>query len=422
MNISDIIIILSTLIFSAFFSGMEIAYTSSNKLKIEIDKKSESITSKIISRLAQSPAHFIGTMLVGNNIALVFYGIAFSSLLSINFINGLLGINSPYIAMLFQTTISTLLILFLAEFLPKNLFRINPNKVLFMFAIPLQFLYYLLYPIVYVFKGLSEILLKTIANVKINEHKQVFTVIDLDHFVREISDEHDKESDIVHDIQLFKNAMDFRNVKLRDCMIPRNEIIAVDINTSIDELQSLFISSELSKILIYNDSPDNIVGYVHILELFNKPKDIKRINKPVLYAPESMAASELLNNFIREKKNVAVVVDEFGGTAGMLTIEDVIEEIFGEIEDEFDTVSLVEKKISNNEFLFSGRVEVDYINQKYKLHIPESEDYNTLAGFILNHNESLPEQGEVINIHNFTFRITQVSNQRIEQVVIIIGH
>ncbi len=420
MNISDIIIIFTTLIFSAFFSGMEIAYTSSNKLKIEIDRKSESITSKIISRLAQSPAHFIGTMLVGNNIALVFYGLAFSSLLSVNFINSILGINSTYIALILQTIISTLLILFFAEFLPKNLFRINPNKVLFMFAIPVQFLYYFLYPIVYVFKGISEFLLKTIANIKINEHKQIFTVIDLDHFVKEISDEHDKESDIVHDIQLFKNAMDFRNVKLRDCMIPRNEIIAVDINTSLYELKHLFISSELSKILIYNCSPDTIIGYVHILELFNKPQDIKKIIKPVLFAPESMAASELLSEFIKEKKNVAVVVDEFGGTAGMLTIEDVIEEIFGEIEDEYDTVTLTEKKISKNEFVFSGRIEVDYINQKYNLHIPESEDYNTLAGFILNHNESIPEQGEVINIHNFTFRITQVSNQKIEQVVLIV--
>lgn len=413
------IFIIICLVFSALFSGLEIAYVSANKLKIEIDRKNiASLSSKILSGFFQSPSRFIGTMLLGNNIALVIYGMLMSKAVSEAFIFRVTEINIPWVIILIQTLISTLIILVFAEFLPKVIFRINPNFVLTLMAVPVRIIYILLYPLVYLFTELSEFILKNIAGQKITEQKQVFTPVDLDYFIREFSAENEQETQMKKDIRLFRNAMDFRNAKVRECMKPRTEITAVDEKASIEILKGTFVSSGLSKILVYAGSVDNITGYVHSYEMFANPASVKKIIKPVMFIPEAMLAGDALTLFIKQKKNIAVVVDELGGTSGIVTMEDIIEEIFGEINDEFDKENFIEKKTNENEYLFSGRLEIPYLNDKYNLHLPESDDYNTLAGYILSHYESIPSQNEIITIDHFVFRIIQVSEKKIEQVTL----
>ena len=356
-------------------------------------------------------------MLLGNTIALVIYGIAMSHILKPVIIAMLPAyISSEFFIMVLQTALSTLMILFIAEFAPKVLFRINPNKMLRIFIIPLFLSYYILFPVQFVFVKISEFILRYVVRVKFSQSKYEFNFTDLNHYIREYSV---SESDTEHfnpEIQMFQNAMDFAHTKVRECMIPRNEITGIEETDTISNLTEKFISSGHSKILVFRQSIDNIVGYVHSYDMFSRPRSIKAIKKPVLIVPESMLAKDTLRLFINQHKSLAVVVDEFGGTSGMLAMEDLIEEITGEINDEFDEPDLIEKMTAENEYVFSGRLEIDYLNSKYKLEIPEGEEYETLAGFIIYHLERIPQTGEKLSIHTYDITIVKGSNSRIDLV------
>lgn len=414
-TLDTIIIIFSALVFSAFFSGMEIAFVSSNKLIIELEKKQGVLSSRIISSLLHSPSRFIATMLVGNNIALVVYGI-FSAKALEPWIQQV--VQQDVLVLLIQTVISTILILIAAEFLPKAIFSFNSNGLLKVFALPTAILYYLLAPIALLTIGLSNFILKYIFGEENSEEKPVFRRVDLDNFLREHTDEKEEQDEVEAEVQFFQNALDFSKVKVRDCLIPRTEVVALEVDEPIQKLRDKFYETGLGKILIYKDSIDQIIGYVHSFELFKMPETIRSILLPVPMVPESMPARELLNMLLQEHKSLAVVVDEFGGTAGIVAVEDVIEEIFGDIEDEHDTESLREEQLEENKFIFSARLEIDYINDNHKLGLPESEDYETLGGLIVAVHESIPEEGEIILYENFHFTIQKSSNQRIEEVIV----
>ncbi len=412
-----ILIILITLLFSAFFSGMEIAFVSSNNLKIELDKSKGLLSGRILSHFNQHPSRFIGALLLGNNIALVVYGIAMADLLQ-PMISGLLPgfFDSEVIVLLIQTIIATLVILFTAEFLPKVLFRQNPNAILNFFAIPVFLFYYMFFPIIYLFTGLAGWLLRIVFGIKSLQQAYVFSPVDLNDYIVNFSGETLKDEDVAQEIQMVQNALDFTNVKLRACMVPRPEISAVDENVSLEELRKVFIETGFSKILLFNESIDNIIGYIHSSDLFKSPRDIKSIMRSVFYVPETMLANDVLSMFFKQHKSIAIVVDEFGGTAGIVTMEDIIEEIFGEIEDEYDEDEFTEKQVSDNEFILSGRLEIDYLNEKYNFEMPQSDDYETIAGFIINNHESIPNLKEEISVGRFSFTILQASENRIEQV------
>lgn len=409
-----LVVVLIMLILSAFFSGMEIAFVSANKLKIELDGKKGDILAKIISNFLKRPSRFIGAMLVGNNIALVIYGIFMAKILEPEIQR---YTQNEISILLIQTVISTLLILLTAEFLPKTLFRINPNSVLRYLAIPLWIIYWLLsIPVAFVI-GLAEMLLKLFSPELKADEELNFGRIDLEHFVREgteISSEDQEE--VEHEIQIFQNALDFSNIKARECMIPRTEIIALDIEDGIEQLRNTFVKTGLSKILIYRDNIDNIIGYTHSFELFKNPESIKSILLPLPIIAMSMPANEILETFIEQRRSIAVVVDEFGGTAGILTIEDIIEEIFGEIEDEHDKEDMIETKINEKEFLFSARLEVDYLNTEYALSLPTSDNYETIAGLIIDTSESIPKVNEKISTEGFEFTVKKVFENRIDLV------
>jgi len=411
--------IIVALLLSAFFSGMEIAFVSSNKLKIEVDKNKEIFQARILSRFVKKQSRLIGALLLGNNIALVIYGIYSARFLKAPLMSILPGgPGSEALLLVLQTILTTLVILIFAEFLPKILFRINPNKVLGFFAAPVYVFYLLFYPLIIMFIGFSELILRYFFRVNITQPDYVFSAIDLDHYLRESNVNQPEEHDDRQEIQMFQNVRDLSNVKLRECMVPRNEIAALSASESIETLQNLFVDTGHSKILIYQQSIDNVTGYTHSYDLFRKPVSIEEIIKPVMIAPETMSASKLLNMFISERKSVALVVDEFGGTAGMLTIEDVIEEIFGEIDDEYDVEDLIDNQIGEDEFMLSGRLEIDFLNQKYKFGLLESDDYSTLAGFIIHHHESIPVIDDEIQIGPHLFTIVQASDTRIEQVLL----
>ncbi len=414
----DLIVpILITLLFSAFFSGIEIAFVSANKLRIEVEKNKDLLSAGILARFLRKPSRFIAALLLGNNIALVVYGIYIARLLEPYLIKILpSGTGGGAIMLLLQTIISTLIVLFVAEFLPKMLFRINPNKILNFFAVPLNVFYFLFYPIIFLFIGISEILLKYVFKASITHPEYSFGVVDLDHYLREFSTQMPEEVDDFQEIQMFQNARDLGNIKVRECMVPRNEISAVSTDESLETLKNLFISTGHSKILVYQDNIDNIIGYTHSYDLFHKPASIQDITKPIMIAPETMPANKLLSMFMSERKSVALVVDEFGGTAGMLTNEDIIEEIFGEIDDEYDVEDFGETQITENEYLFSARLEIDYLNHKYRLDLPVSDDYETLAGLIISDHEDIPAVDEEIQVGDFLFVITRASESRIEEV------
>jgi len=400
---------------SAMFSGLEIAFVSANKLKIELDNTKGNFTAKILSSFLKQPAKFIGAMLLGNNIALVIY-----SIIMAKFLEPVIAqyvFDNEFVILLMQTIISTLLILFFAEFLPKALFRINPNRVLTIAAVPITIVYYILYPFTYFTVGISNLILK-IFKVDTSESDLAFSKIDLEDFIANIQDGQNEGEEIDSEIQIFKNALGFSDVKVRECMVPRTEITAIEVEKSIEELREKFIETGLSKILIYRDNIDNIIGYVHSKELFKKPEAIKSILLPVSIVPEVMSANDMLKKSIKERRSVAVVVDEFGGTSGILTTEDVIEEIFGEIEDEHDKEEFVEKIISENTYQFSARIEIDYINEKYKLNLPVSDEYETLGGLIININESIPENEEIIRKDNFEFTIDKVSDNKVDMITL----
>lgn len=413
---SILLAIVLSLLFSAFFSGMEIAFLSANKLKIELDNKQGVFSAKLLSNFLQQPSQFIGSMLVGNNISLVLYGIFMAALLD-PWIAGW-GV-SGVMGMVIQTVLSTLVILFMGEFIPKTLFRINPNTILNIFAIPLQLLYFVLWIPMFVMVGLSKLILKHLFRVDTTDQTVSLGRTDLDNYIKEISQTAELHAeDIDHEIQIFQKALDFSKVRARDCMVPRTEIVAISFDESIEKLRALFIESGCSKILVYRESIDNIIGYVNSSQLFKQPETVKRILVPLIFIPETISAQEVLESFIRQNKNLAVVLDEFGGTSGILTIEDIIEEIFGDIEDEHDNDDLLEEKLSGNRYHFAGRLEIDYLNDKYKIDLPESDEYETLAGFILHKNEHIPDLNSIIDIDQFTFKITGVTNVRIESVLV----
>lgn len=416
-----LILIVITVILSAFFSGMEIAFVSANKLRLELDKQSEPFTSKLLRIVTGHSGKYIATMLIGNNIALVIYGIAFAGLIDPVFEN---YIQTESLIFLTTTLVSAFFILIFGEFLPKTLFRTIPNTLLSIFLIPLSFFFFLFYPItrltVGITNGLMKLLFKT--NFNHNNNDPVFSRIDLDEFIntKENSGTDTKEN-IETEVKLFKNALDFSKVKLREIMVPRTEIEMMDLNSSIGELRQKFVETGYSRIIFYDKNIDNIVGYVHSSVIFKNPESLKPYVNNLLIVPETMPANKLLSTFIREHRSIAIVVDEFGGTSGMVTSEDILEEIFGEIEDEHDTVDVIEKKISENEFVFSGRSEIDLINEKYNISLPESEDFETLAGFILFHHESIPKINSQIKIGAFQFKILKATNTKIELVKLTIN-
>lgn len=411
-------VILVSLLFSAFFSGMEIAFLTSNKFRIEIDRKQGKFTARLLSYFLHKPTWYIGAVLIGNNIALVVYGIYMAALLNPLLIQYFpVAGNSEAFLLITQTLISTFIILIAGEFIPKILFRINPNETLSLFALPMMALYWLFYPTVYLVLKFSNALLSAVFKINISENKVEFGRVDLDYYVRNIQPAKGDNDDLNTELEMFQAALDFGKVKVRNCMVPRPEIVAVEFDTSIEKLKHLFAETRLSRILIYKESLDNIIGFVHSFEMFKNPSDVKSILLPVTIVPESTPALEVLRHFTNEHRSVVVVVDEHGLTAGMATVEDVIEEIFGEIQDEHDLDLLTETRISEHEYLFSGSLEIDYLNEKYGFNIPTGE-YETLAGFILHYHESIPAQNEEITIDPFFFKIQSVKGSRIETVVL----
>ena len=412
---------LIAILFSAFFSGMEIAFISANKLRLELDKKQNFVFSSLISLYTQNPGQFIATMLVGNILAMVTYGIAFAGLLKPYLI---VYLNSSILILLTQAVIATIVILITAEYLPKILFRINPNKVLKIFAVPIAFFYFLFYPATKITLSISKFILRLFLNEQITnvDEKVVFSRIDLDHLVNEqenhVASKANQEID--NEVKLFRNALDFSKVKLREVMVPRNEMVALDIKSTVEELHQKFIETGYSRILFYSENIDNIVGYIHHSVIFTKPDSIIPNLRKVIIVPETMPASKLLGKFIQQRLSMAIVVDEFGGTSGMITSEDILEEIFGEIEDEHDTIDLIMKKVAENEFILSGRLELDELNENFDLEFPENENFETLAGFILSHHESIPKINTVIAIDQYQFKILKATNTKIELVHLMI--
>ncbi len=410
-----LLIILITLLFSAFFSGMEIAFISSNRLRIELYKKQERYSSGIISIFIKQPGKYLTTMLVGNNVALVTYSWVMAIILEPVIAR---FTDSQITILLIQTILSTLLILVAAEFIPKMVFRSNANLMLNVFSLPVFFFYVLFYPLTSLINWVSHTIINSFHRDETDsvETEKVFNKVDLLHLINQVDELSGEEESTGNDLKLFQNALDFSSVKVRDCMVPRTEIVAIEIGGSLDELRQKFIETGFSKILVYQESPDNMIGYITSKSLFKKLNSINHNVIKTMFIPGSMPAKRLFEKFAGDKRSLAVVVDEFGGVSGIVTIEDIIEEIFGEIEDEHDTTELIEKKINEEEYIFSGRLEIDYINDKYSLNLPDSEDYETLAGFIVHHFESIPKLNERIQIEPFEIKILNVSKTKIDLV------
>ena len=410
----NFIIIISTLAASAFFSGVEIAFISANRLKIEIDKKHGKLSGKILSYFVKHSPKFISTLLLGNNVSLVVYGIYMAIVLELSIAT---LTENEVVILICQTIISTLIVLITAEFLPKAIFRINPNRTLSMVSIILVIVYVLLFIPTYITNAISKLFLK-LFRIDVTSTEQAFTKIDLADYVSELSNRMDGKAKMDNEIQLLDNATDFGTKKVRDCMVPRTEILALNIEDSIENLKIKFIETGYSKILIYRKNIDNLIGYVHSFELFKKPTKIKNILLPISIVSEASFIEDVMEQFTKMKRSMAVVVDEFGGTSGLITVEDIIEEIFGEIEDEHDSIDLVEKELNKGEYIFSARQEIDYINDKFKLSIEESVEYTTLSGFILSQLEEIPQKGDSFIYKNYEFEILNVSNTRVEEVLI----
>jgi CBS domain containing-hemolysin-like protein len=421
----SIIMILSMLVLSAFFSGMEIAYVSSNKVHIAIEKQQDGFLSKILQKITNRPSKFIATMLIGNNIALVIYGFFMGDLL-MSYIGPYLGIDSQntssssdsimFLALFIQTIISTFVILITAEFLPKVFFQIYANNLVKFFALPVYFFYVVFSVVSEFIIWITDKILKLIFKTDGDEVQLSFSKVELGNYISEQMETVKTEDEVDSEIQIFQNALDFSEVKSREVLIPRTEVVAVTIDRSPKELSELFIKTGLSKILVYNENIDNILGYVHSFELFKKPTTIKSILIPVVFVPETMLIKEVLNILTKKSKSIAVVIDEYGGTSGILTVEDIIEELFGEIEDEHDKLVLIEKVVNNGIYVFSARLDVDYLNETYKLNLPENENYETLGGMIVSFTEDIPKKDEVIVFQDYTFNILEVSNTKLELV------
>lgn len=407
--------IVITLIFSAFFSGMEIAYISSNRLKIELDKTKGTVNGRILGGFYRNESFFIAMLLLGNNIALVFFGVFAASVLDPMITS--IGIHDEALILLIQTLISTALVLITAEFLPKAFVQINPNGFLRFAWFPMTLIFGILYLPTQVIMIISNFALRLL-RVDNETNEKVFSKVDLEHYVTDLNERIQDEEDFGNEMQILKNALDFESVKARDCMVPRTEIIAVELNDTIEKLGHMFIETGKSKIIVYRESIDNIIGYVHSFEMFKKPEAIKQILLPIQFVPEACPGKELLESFTKVGGTMAVVVDEYGGTAGVVTIEDVIEEIFGEIEDEHDKETFIEEEISEGVYRFSARLEVDYLNDEYGLNLQENEEYETLGGLIIQTTENIPEAGTKVEIEGFKIVVEEVSENRIKVVTL----
>lgn len=418
---SLIVVIIVTLLLSAFFSGMEIAFTSANKLKLEIDRKQSGFFSFIIDIFVKNPGQYITTMLVGNNISLVIYSLYMTSL--IHLLAGLwnIPIGTGTGAILLETVISTLIIIFLGEYIPKALVKLNPNTYLKIFAVPLLLVYVLLYPIAKFATWLSHGIMRLVGiKVKKGDHIKSFEKLDLEHLLEENTVETQEQQE--NEIKIFQNALDFADLRVRDCMVPRIDVEAVDVESTVEQLTGRFIDSHFSRIFVWEGSIDNIIGYINIKSLFGNPSTIREALIPVRYVTETMPAENLLGEFTKSKSSVAVVIDEFGGTAGIISLEDILEEIFGEIDDEHDTSDMIEKVLGENEWVFSSRLEVDYLNEKYGVGIEESDEYDTLAGFIISHENGIPSAGSTVIIGNKQIKILKSSSSKLELVKVKITH
>lgn len=415
-----IAMIIAMLILSAFFSGSEMAFLASNKLVMEINRKRYPRISKITDIFVGNPGTFIATILVGNNVAMVIYGLAFGDLFS-PFFTAHVSDNASLL-LLSQTIVSTIIIIVTAEFLPKTVIQTNPSGMFNFLAIPLMFFYVIFYPIARFMNMSAHFFITKILRSKIKADEQIMPGrIDLDNLLSEQAEvAQEAEGEITQEAKLMKNALDFSKIKVRDCAIPRTEIVAIDLDSTVDELNKQFIETGYSKVLVYEDTIDNIIGYVHVSAMFKGAKSIKSMMNPILVVPETMSANLLLKQFTGQHKSIALVVDEFGGTAGMITMEDVLEEIFGEIDDEHDVVEYVEKVVCEGEYIFSSRLEIDYLNDKFGLKLPVSDDYDTLSGLILSISQSIPRQNEIVETDGFTFRILKASNSRIDKVKVCV--
>ncbi|HRP54221.1 MAG TPA: hemolysin family protein [Fluviicola sp.] len=410
-----VLIIVSTLIFSAYSAGMEIAFVSSNRLKVELDRSKNTWFSKILNLFYGNEGHFLATLLLANNVAIVVYGMYMADYLDP--MVGAWGIKNEAINVLLQTIISTIIVLTFAEFLPKVIFQINPNTIFRIGSSPLWLVYWILYlptkMIVFASNGLLRLF-----GMKNEESEKVFSRTDLQHFVQDVNERMEREEELGNEMQILQNALDFGKIKARDCMVPRMELKAIDVDQSIEQLVQKFVETGLSKIVLYRDSIDNIIGYVHSHELFKKPTSITQILRPISFVPEAMPAKELLEFFTKKSQSIAIVVDEYGGTAGVVTIEDVIEQIFGEIEDEHDDETWLEEELGDNKYRFTARAEISYLNRTYGLKLPESEAYETLGGLAIHHLESIPELNEVLVIGSWKLTIEAVTQRRIEIILL----
>ncbi len=414
LTLIEIIIIL---LFSAFFSGMEIAFVSSNKLRVELDRTNNGTTARILTLFYSRPHDFISTLLVGNNIALVVYGILMADVVDSLIITPLHLTENEGLQVVLQTLISTLIVLVTGEFLPKTLFKIKPNHMLQIFSVPAFVIYILLYPVSKFTSAISRGILWMVG-LKVNKQasEQAFTKVDLDNLIQSSLDSVKNEDEITDEIKIFQNALYFSEIKVRDCMVPRTEIEAVEISSSIEQLKNLFIESGNSKIIVYKEDIDHIVGFIHSSEMFHTPNDWTEHIMEAPVVPETMPAQKMLKNFMQQKKSMAVVVDEFGGTSGIVTLEDLVEEIFGDIEDEHDNTTYVAKRLNNNEFVLSGRLEVEKANELLNINLPESEDYVTVSGLILQHYQSFPKLNEVVKFSKYEFKIIKNTTTKIELV------
>lgn len=420
-----ILYILGCILMIAFFAGTEIAFVSASKLNLELKRKQGSLSGRILGHFSNHPEEFIGSSLIGVNVFLVIYGLLMTQLTApylhqlLGFVSTKYGQNAfEYVSLIADTLLATLIILFVAEFLPKIIFKSKAETLLGIFALPMQLTYLIFYPLAKLFVSISEFILKYLLNVKIKSGKEVFNRMDLEHFIKQSLHGHQSDSNELN-TELFENALDLVNVKVRKCMIPRNEVEALDINTSIADVRQKFIDTKLSKIIVFEGTIDTIVGYIHHLDLNRKPKDIKSVLHKISAVPEAMSAVDVMNQFTRERKSIAWVIDEFGGTAGIVTMEDVLEEIFGDINDEYDVEEYVEQQLSEHEYIFSGRLEVDYLNEKYGFDLP-TENSETLSGFIIEMHETIPKQNDKILIDNYQFVVLLVSDTRIETVKMIV--
>ena len=409
--LTTILYVFLCLILIAFFSGIEIAFVSSSKLNFELKKKQGQYAGKVLSRFMEKPATFIGTSLVGINIALVVYGLLMTEVTN-QFFNTIGLSQNEFLRLFLDTIIATIIVLVLAEFIPKAIFRSKPEATLTVLTLPIQFFYFLLFPIARFFVKLSEFILRYLFNVRIAVEKTIYSRVDLEQFVKQMRTGQDSESQDMN-TELFENALYLSQVKIRECLVPRNEIKSVSIDTSIEEVKQLFVNTKMSKIIVFDTTIDHIVGYIHHIDFFKSPTDLKSAMHRIPTVPEAMNAVDLLNQFTKERKSIAWVIDEFGGTAGIVTMEDILEEIFGEIHDEYDEDEYVQKQLSATEYIFSGRLEVEYINEKFDLNLP-IDDAETLSGYIIENHESIPKQKDKIIIGDYQFDILLVSDTRIE--------